>query len=164
MAKLRWAPDQPLSGRSQSTVFWHRALRVFLHLVAWIFLLLVVIGNLSDAPVLRNTYFLKINLANIVPVSVPNARLINSIARTIGLHDFYQVGMWNFCEGYMNTGITHCSEPEGLYYFNPVHIILSELLAGATSTYPIHSLPSVRHTAHTNPDVQSPSPPTSPTP
>lgn len=161
MAKLRRAPDQPLSGRGQSTVFWHRALRVFLHLVAWIFLLLVVIGNLSDAPVLRNTYFLNINLANIVPVSVPNASLINSIARTIGLHDFYQVGMWNFCEGYMNTGITHCSEPESLYYFNPVHIILSELLAGATSTYPF---PPIRHRARTNPDVQSPSPPTSPTP
>jgi hypothetical protein len=40
----------------------------------------------------------------------------------------------------MNTGITKCSEPESLYYFNPVHIILSELLAGATSTYSPQSI------------------------
>ena len=33
---------------------------------------------------------------------MPNASLINSIAQSIGLHDFYQVGLWNFCEGYMN--------------------------------------------------------------
>lgn len=26
--------------------------------------------------------------------------LSNSIARTLGLHDFYQVGLWNYCEGY----------------------------------------------------------------
>jgi hypothetical protein len=35
-------------------------------------------------------------------MNVPNAVLINSIARTIGLHDFYQVGLWNFCEGYQD--------------------------------------------------------------
>ena len=137
MARLRFrekAPDRPLSGRSKATVFRHRALRAFLYLVAWIFLVLVVIGSVSDHPVVRNTYFLKINLANIIPISVPNATLLNSIARTIGLHDFYQVGLWNFCEGYENTGITRCSQPQALYSFNPVHILLNELLAGATST------------------------------
>jgi hypothetical protein len=96
-------------------------------------LLLVVIGNVFDKPVLREIYFLKIDLSNIVPLSVPNAVLINSIARTIGLHDFYQVGLWGFCEGYMDSGITRCSKPETLYWFNPVKIILSELLAGASS-------------------------------
>lgn len=30
----------------------------------------------------------------------PNSRLLNSVARSLGLHDFYQVGLWNFCEGY----------------------------------------------------------------
>lgn len=144
-------------------MFWHRALRVFLHLIAWIFLLLVVIGSLSNHPVLRNTYFLKINLANIIPVSVPNATLINSIARTIGLHDFYQVGLWNFCEGYENTGIARCSHPQGLYYFNPVHILVNELLAGATSTLTqnLRINESSRQVANTR---QSPSPPTSPPP
>ncbi len=45
-------------------------------------------------------YFYKLDLSDIIPESVPNAVLINSIARSLGLHDFYQVGLWNFCEGY----------------------------------------------------------------
>lgn len=110
-----------------------RLLRSFLYLVAWIFLLLVVIGNVSNRPVVRQTYFLKMDLSNIVPLSVGSDVLVNSIARSIGLHDFYQVGLWGFCEGYDDTGITHCSKPESLYAFNPVQIILNELLSGATS-------------------------------
>lgn len=115
-------------------MLWHRILRSFCYLIAWIFLILVCIGNVANKPVLRQTYFLEINLANIIPLSTPNAVLIDTIARTIGLHDFYQVGLWNFCEGYLDQGITHCSSPKPLYWFNPVEIILSELLSGATST------------------------------
>ncbi|KAJ5951237.1 Actin cortical patch SUR7/pH-response regulator PalI [Penicillium vulpinum] len=126
----------PVDRQRQSTVHWHRLLRSLLYLIAWIFLLLVVIGNISDKPVLRSTYFLYLDLSNIIPVSVPNAVLINSIAQTIGLHDFYQVGLWNFCEGYNGEGITYCSKPETLYAFNPVDIILNELLAGATIALP----------------------------
>ncbi|KAJ9238108.1 hypothetical protein DTO169E5_4950 [Paecilomyces variotii] len=134
---FRKAPQQrQLAGRTHSTVVWHRLFRSFLYLVAWIFLLLVCIGNLSNKPVLRETYFLKLDLSNIIPLSVPNAVLINSIARSIGLHDFYQVGLWNFCEGYDDTGITDCSKPKSLYAFNPVKILLSELLAGATIALP----------------------------
>lgn len=136
MAKLpsfQRRSERPVYGRSRSTVLWHRTIRSLLYLIAWIFLLLVVIGNVSDKPVLRQIYFLKVDLSNIVPLSVPNAVLINSIARTIGLHDFYQVGLWGFCEGYMDSGITRCSKPKTLYWFNPVKIILSELLSGATS-------------------------------
>ncbi|KAF7180122.1 hypothetical protein CNMCM7691_009288 [Aspergillus felis] len=139
MAKLptfQRRSEGPVYGRSRSKVLWHRIIRSLLYLIAWIFLLLVVIGNVSDKPVLRETYFLKIDLSNIVPLSVPNAVLINSIARTIGLHDFYQVGLWGFCEGYMDSGITHCSKPKTLYWFNPVKILLSELLAGASIALP----------------------------
>ncbi|KAH1400250.1 hypothetical protein KXV85_006753 [Aspergillus fumigatus] len=139
MAKLpsfQRRSERPVYGRSRSTVLWHRTIRSLLYLIAWIFLLLVVIGNVSDKPVLRQIYFLKVDLSNIVPLSVPNAVLINSIARTIGLHDFYQVGLWGFCEGYMDSGITRCSKPKTLYWFNPVKIILSELLSGATIALP----------------------------
>jgi hypothetical protein len=132
---FRKAPQRPSYGRSRSRVHWHRGLRSFLYLIAWIFLILVVIGNVADKPVLCQTYFLKVDLSNIIPLSVPNAVLINSIARSIGLHDFYQVGLWNFCEGYNDSGITKCSKPETLYWFNPVEIIMSELLSGATSTF-----------------------------
>ncbi|KAF3480262.1 uncharacterized protein GIQ15_05609 [Arthroderma uncinatum] len=112
----------------------HRILHSLIYLPAFVMLLLVQIANVSNKPVLRDIYFLKIDLSNIIPLTVPNAVLINSIARTIGLHDFYQVGLWNFCEGYGDgSGITRCSKPKATYAFNPVEIITSELLAGATS-------------------------------
>lgn len=125
--------DQPYALRRRSTVVWHRLFRSLLYLLAWIFLVLVEVGNVANRPVLRDTYFLKLDLSNIIPLSVPNAVFINSIARSIGLHDFYQVGLWNFCEGYDNTGITGCSKPEVLYWFDPVRILVNELLSGATS-------------------------------
>ncbi|KAJ4401175.1 hypothetical protein N0V85_005587 [Neurospora sp. IMI 360204] len=108
----------------------------FGYLVSWVFLILILVGNTSDKPVLRNVYFYKLDLADIIPASVPNAQLINSIAQSIGLHDFYQVGLWNFCEGYLSEGITYCSKPETLYWFNPVEVIMSELLSGATVAIP----------------------------
>lgn len=134
---FRASPNRPLALRRAGTVRTHRIIRSLLYLLAWIFVLLVVIGNVSNKPVLRSTYFLYLDLSNIIPLSVPNAVLINSIARSIGLHDFYQVGLWNFCEGYDGEGITRCSKPQTLYSFNPVKIILSELLAGASSRYPL---------------------------
>ena len=96
-------------------------------------LILIQIGNLSNMKVLKDLYFFKIDVANIVPSSVPNYKLANSLARSIGLHDFYQVGLWNFCEGYNNEGITECSKPVLMYWFNPVQILLDELLEGASS-------------------------------
>ncbi|KAJ5370299.1 uncharacterized protein N7496_006391 [Penicillium cataractarum] len=132
----RSSPDRPVARRRQSTVHWHRGLRSLLYLIAWIFLVLVIIGNVANKPVLRSTYFLYLDLSNIIPLSVPNAVLINSIARSIGLHDFYQVGLWGFCEGYDDEGITSCSKPKTLYAFNPVEIILNELLAGASIALP----------------------------
>lgn len=131
----RTSPDRPVAHRRQSTVHWHRAVRALLYLIAWIFVVLVGIGNVANKPVLRSTYFLYLDLSNIIPLSVPNAVLINSIARSIGLHDFYQVGLWGFCEGYSDEGITNCSKPKTLYAFNPVDIIVNELLAGASSMF-----------------------------
>ena len=34
------------------------------------------------------------------------------------------------------SGITHCSEPEKMYWFNPVEIIMNELLSGASIALP----------------------------
>jgi hypothetical protein len=70
-----------------------------------------------------------------VPTSIPNFRLINTIAQTLGLHDFYQVGLWNWCAGYKGQGITSCSTPETLFWFNPIAVIQGELLAGASSEF-----------------------------
>ncbi|GAO51330.1 hypothetical protein SAICODRAFT_20854 [Saitoella complicata NRRL Y-17804] len=107
-------------------------------LLAFIFTLLIIIGNLSPAPVLRNLYFARVNTTNIVPSSTPNAAVANTIAQALGLHDFYQVGLWNYCEGYYDNGIniTSCSKREAAYAFDPVEIIESELLIGASVAIP----------------------------
>ncbi|KAK0728552.1 SUR7/PalI family-domain-containing protein [Lasiosphaeria miniovina] len=110
------------------------------YVLSFIFLMLVIIGNTFNKPVLRDIYFYTLDLTDIVPKSVPNASLINSIAQSIGLHDFYQVGLWNFCEGYQNEGITYCSPPQNLYWFNPVAVLMNELLAGATIALPTQVL------------------------
>ncbi|KAI1408482.1 SUR7/PalI family-domain-containing protein [Hypoxylon sp. FL1857] len=109
----------------------------FCYLVAVVFLILVEVGNTNGSRVLGDIYFFKLDLSDILPQSAPTSlTLQNSIARTLGLHDFYQVGLWNFCEGYNTDGITHCSTPTTLYWFNPVEILLSELFAGASIALP----------------------------
>lgn len=132
---------QSATWRRPGTVVGHRVFRSLLYLIAWVFLVLVEIGSLSNKPVLRDIYFLKLDLSNLIPLSVPNAVFINSIARSIGLHDFYQVGLWDFCEGYDDTGITYCSNPQTLYFFDPITILLNELLQGATSMSESSSVP-----------------------
>ncbi|KHN99416.1 uncharacterized protein MAM_03114 [Metarhizium album ARSEF 1941] len=108
------------------------------------FLVLTLIGNTHDRPVLRDTYFFKLDVAQIIPIAVANSGLLNSVARSLGLHDFYQVGVWNFCEGYNDVGITHCSPPQTFYWFNPVEILVSELLAGAKIALPSEVLTILR--------------------
>lgn len=65
------------------------------------FLILVLIGNTKkSSSVLTETYFFKLDVSQIIPIAVANSNLLNSVARSLGLHDFYSVGLWNFCEGY----------------------------------------------------------------
>lgn len=104
-------------------------------LISIVFMILVEIGLTFNKPVLRNTYFINLDLSNIVPTTIPDSVLINTIAQTLGLHDFYRVGLWGFCEGYDGQGVTSCTKPQTLYWFNPVAIIENELVSGATSTY-----------------------------
>lgn len=118
------------------------------YLLSLIFLILVMIGNINNDPVIRSTYFLNINLSNIVLQSIPDITFIDSIARTVGLHDFYQVGLWSFCEGYNGQGITRCSAPKLLYWFNPVEIVMNELLKGATIELPTEAV-TVLHIVRT---------------
>lgn len=106
----------------------------FLLLISVVFLILVEVGSTNSSSVRSKIYFIKLNLTNIGTGTTSSTTLSNSIAQTLGLHDFYQVGLWNFCEGDNGSGITGCSTPKTLYWFNPVQIILSELLAGSTST------------------------------
>ena len=113
----------------------------FFFLVALVFLILVQIGNLSNAHVLGDLYFFKLDVTNIVisksAVSSQNV-LGRDLAQQAGLRDFYQVGMWNFCEGYNGQGITACSKPMLMYWFNPIQIMIDELYAGEHRRFPFH--------------------------
>ncbi|KAI0152777.1 SUR7/PalI family-domain-containing protein [Xylariaceae sp. FL1272] len=107
------------------------------YLLAVVFFILVEIGNTSGGKVLGEMYFYKLDLTNIfATASTSTLTLQNSIARTLGLHDFYQVGLWNFCEGYNTDGITHCSKTNPKFWFDPVAILLSELFSGASIALP----------------------------
>lgn len=130
---LTEGPTQAQVKRATRTRLCWSLFASFLLLITIIFMILVETGQTDKSQSEFNkTYFLYLDLANIIPTSVPNSSIINSIAQTIGLHDFYTVGLWGFCEGYAN-GVTNCSKPKALFWFNPVQIILNELLSGATS-------------------------------
>jgi len=104
--------------------------------ISVIFLIIVEVANTSPGKVRSSIYFIRLDLSQIVPASIPDSGFLNTFAQTVGLHDFYQVGLWNFCEGYVADGITNCSKPKALYWFNPFEIIVSELFAGATIALP----------------------------
>ena len=128
--------DDPLDSYVKPKPTALRSIVATMYIISLVFIILVEIGQINDMPVIRSTYFLRIDLANVIPNTVPNAIFINSIARSIGLHDFYQVGLWGYCEGYTNEGITDCSNPQTLYWFNPLEIIVNQLLAGASIALP----------------------------
>lgn len=104
--------------------------------IALVLITLVMLGSISDQPVLNRIYFLKLDLSNLVPSWVPNYGHINSIAQSLGLRDYYQVGLWGYCEGYYGRGISRCSKPKHWFWFNPVEIITHQLLRGAKIALP----------------------------
>ena len=128
------SPSKRTIKRATRTRLIFALLTSFSFLVTLVFVILIEVGNLPNRKVTGSIWFIKLDLSHIIPRSVPNAVLINSIARSLGLHDFYQVGLWNYCSGY-GSDISNCSSPRRLYWFNPVEIILNELLAGATSKH-----------------------------
>jgi hypothetical protein len=125
-------PSKQQVKRATRTRLYCSLLSSFLLLVSVVFIILVEVGDTKVSSIRNKIYFIKLNLTNIIPISVPDAVLINSIAQSLGLHDFYTVGLWNYCEGYNSEGTTSCSTPQTLYWFNPVEIIESQLIAGAT--------------------------------
>ncbi|KAF2161593.1 hypothetical protein M409DRAFT_58986 [Zasmidium cellare ATCC 36951] len=130
-------PSKAQIKRATRTRFCWALVSSLLLLISVVFLILVEVGDTSASSSIRSKiWFIKLDVSDIIPVQVPNAVLINSIAQSLGLHDFYTVGLWNFCEGYNGEGTTDCSSPQTLYWFNPVEIIQSELLAGATVALP----------------------------
>ncbi|KAM3511410.1 hypothetical protein MY11210_004960 [Beauveria gryllotalpidicola] len=108
------------------------------------FLILVLVGNTHINGALNDIYFFKLDVSHIIPIAVDNSQLLNSVARSLGLHDFYSVGLWNFCEGYVDEGVTSCSRPKQFYWFNPVGVLVSELLSGARIALPSQAITILR--------------------
>lgn len=127
-----FATKSELHRATRPRMTWALLTSLFL-LITVVFLILVEVGDTAVGSIRSKIYFINLNLTNIVPVSIPDATLINSIAQTLGLHDFYTVGLWGYCEGYNGVGTTSCSKPQTLYWFNPVSIISNQLIAGASS-------------------------------
>ncbi|KAL6878796.1 SUR7/PalI family domain-containing protein [Trichoderma novae-zelandiae] len=106
------------------------------YLITIPFLILVLIGNTHINGFLDDIFFFKLDVSHIIPISVENSNLLNSVARSLGLHDFYQVGVWSYCEGYNDEGVTFCSPPKSFFWFDPVEVLVGELLAGARIALP----------------------------
>ncbi|MCJ1355367.1 MAG: hypothetical protein MMC33_005358 [Icmadophila ericetorum] len=104
----------------------------FLFFAATAMLILIQIGSLSNKHVLTEIYFFKMDLSHIVASDSQKHIHSRDVATSAGLHDFYQVGMWNFCTGNYPKGITECSKPKLMFWFNPVQTIISELKKGAS--------------------------------
>ncbi|KAI1156374.1 SUR7/PalI family-domain-containing protein [Nemania diffusa] len=109
----------------------------FCFLLALLLLILVEIGNTQANEALGGIYLLKLDIGAISARSVPSGvTLHNSIARSQGLYDFYQAGLWNYCEGYKATGITYCSKPDISFWFNPLQVLPDELVKGVSLGLP----------------------------
>lgn len=126
-------PSKPQIKQATHTRFYTSLFTSLCLIITVVFMIIVEVGNTSTGHGLANIWFIRLNLSHVVPTSFADASLLNSIAQTLGLHDYYQVGLWNYCEGYINQGITSCTKPHTLYWFNPVQIITNQLIAGASS-------------------------------
>lgn len=63
---------------------------------------------------------------------------VQTVARELGLHDWYAMGIWSYCEGYNGSWShpTHCASPRANFVFNPVKIFEDELFNGQTIVMP----------------------------
>lgn len=93
---------------------------------------LVLLGNTHINGALDTIYFLKLDTSSPYPLqgspaAEPIMRFITDLDG-VKLAHFYQVGLWNYCEGYEDKGITYCSKPTVTHYFNPVEMMISKAL------------------------------------
>lgn len=117
----------PIRRRKQITIA-----AEFCTVVSLVATALVLLGNTHLNEVLDTIYFLKLDTSSLYPPQ--DSPAAESIMRYITdlsgakLAHFYQVGLWNYCEGYEDKGITYCSVPTVTHYFNPVEMMISKAL------------------------------------
>lgn len=104
----------------------------FSTVVSLVSITLVPLGNTHLSPELDKIYFLKADSTSPFPKKDPKpGEMIMKHITTINgakLPHFYQVGLWNYCEGYQDTGITYYSKPVITNSVNPVEVVISKAL------------------------------------
>jgi hypothetical protein len=105
-------------------------------LLSLLFLLNVEIGSLNSGKWIRDFYFLKFDLSYLHVNDLPDWLASVSVARLLGLYDFYQIGLWGYCFGHASTGVLGCSEPKASFWFNPVQVLESEMFIGSSCVSP----------------------------
>ncbi|KAF2275881.1 integral membrane protein-like protein [Westerdykella ornata] len=113
---------------------------LLLTLASLICQVLVFMGQLNrNSAIQRDLYFFKANtkdfnpkpLSDIpdIPHTDTDNRLINAlqgVSTSASLKDFYQVGLWNYCEGEIDASgkdtIVYCSPRKASYWFNPIEV------------------------------------------
>ncbi|OLL22360.1 SUR7 family protein pun1 [Neolecta irregularis DAH-3] len=111
-------------------------LPLVMSVLATICLVFVMVGDTKPSNPSHNIYFLRVNTTNIVATKAPASVSVSTIARSIGLHDFYTVGLWGYCQGDLISNTITCSDPHAFYNFNPIDIFQQQVLKGYTITVP----------------------------
>lgn len=112
-------------------------------IVSLILSIVTLIGGLPKAGI-EDIYFLRINTTDFYPnSSSPFAALINTVAADLGLENYYQTSLWNYCSGDLKNSSTtefasptYCSPANASYWFDPIAIIQNSVPAVVTFTVP----------------------------
>ncbi|EPE05000.1 integral membrane protein [Ophiostoma piceae UAMH 11346] len=114
----------------------------FMCLMAVVFLIVAHSGSTRASKTSMNIYFFRMDLSYLFDNQTSSAdgssnpALAAAISQSIGLHDYYQAGLWGFCQGFHAAGLTSCSRPRAFYWFNPLGILIDELLLRSTIEIP----------------------------
>ncbi|CUS08051.1 unnamed protein product, partial [Tuber aestivum] len=82
--------------------------------------LLILLGSTSNTPFLGSLYFIRFY----------DTWRAKDCTHTPGLSNFFQVGLWNYCEGSAG-GVFRCEHPKEFWWFDPVEEMVERLFSGA---------------------------------
>lgn len=118
-------------------------LPIVLSAISVIFGVLTLVGGVQKAGI-RDIYFLRLNTTDIYANSTSEfGEIVNAVAKDLGLKDYYQTSLWNYCSGDAKNGTvseflppTYCSPTLTSYWFDPVAII-EDLVPENITTYTV---------------------------
>ncbi|KJR83235.1 uncharacterized protein SPSK_04221 [Sporothrix schenckii 1099-18] len=114
-----------------------------LYLVAAVLLIVVQTGSTNTSRTSTSIFLFRFDLSQLFDDSVipgtntTDPAWAHALSQSLGLRNYYQSGLWGYCEGDSLSAFSKCSRPQAFYWFNPVGIIFSELLNTSTVPLPI---------------------------